>query len=220
MNIDPLDALALPEPDNTTGNSELGQSEFLTMLIAQLENQDPLNPQDATEFTAQLAQFSSLEQLVKIDAGIQDLQTGFGGGLDGLTSASMLGREVLFEGTRFELGADGVVTRPIFELAEAAQSVKLELLLGDEVVRSLTLEDVEAGTHPVQESLFEDLDPGLYDFRVRATGEAGPQFVRSLVRGTVDAAVPVGGEPQLSLGQLVTPYSSVREIRLASGGNE
>ncbi len=217
MDIDPLAALALPEPENTTGNAELGQDDFLTMLIAQLENQDPLNPQDATEFTAQLAQFSSLEQLVKIDTGIQDLQTGLGGGLDGLASASMLGRAILFEGTRFELAADGPVTRPEFELETPARSVTIELLQRGAVVRSLTLEDVPAGSHRVPDSLFEELDPGVYDFEVEAAGDAGPQFVRSLVRGIVDAAVPLGGEAQLTLGQVVTPYSTVREIRAASG---
>ncbi|MCL4684049.1 hypothetical protein KJ059_04760 [Myxococcota bacterium] len=51
-----------------------GRDEFLQMLLAQLENQDPLNPQDATEFTAQLATFSMLEQLVQISAGIGRLE--------------------------------------------------------------------------------------------------------------------------------------------------
>ena len=44
----------------------LGKDDFLNMLIAQLQHQDPLNPADSTEFTAQLAQFSSLEQLSNI----------------------------------------------------------------------------------------------------------------------------------------------------------
>jgi hypothetical protein len=48
----------------------LGRDQFLKMLLAQLQNQDPLNPQDATEFTAQLATFSMLEQLMAIQSGI------------------------------------------------------------------------------------------------------------------------------------------------------
>lgn len=48
----------------------LGRDEFLTMLLAQLQHQDPLNPQDATEFTAQLATFSMLERLIAIQTGI------------------------------------------------------------------------------------------------------------------------------------------------------
>ena len=216
MEIDPLAALALPENEPTTPNDELGRNEFLTMLIAQLENQDPLNPQDATEFTAQLAQFSSLEQLVSIEAGIQDLQSGLGGGLDGLTSSSMLGREVLFDGSRFELGANGVLTRPVFQLEQDAQNVTIDILRNGETVRSLEIEGMAAGRHPVLDGLFDSLEPGLYDFEVSARGESGPLFVQRMIQGTVDAAVPLGGEAQLSLGQLTTPYSAVREIRLAA----
>lgn len=47
----------------TTGTSELGKDAFLQLLVAQMENQDPLNPSSDTEFIAQLAQFSSLEQM-------------------------------------------------------------------------------------------------------------------------------------------------------------
>lgn len=56
-----------------------GSDDFLKMLLAQLENQDPLNPQDATEFTAQLATFSMLEQLVQISAGIGRLESTLAG---------------------------------------------------------------------------------------------------------------------------------------------
>ncbi len=46
-----------------SNDAVMGKEDFLTLLVAQLQNQDPLNPDDPTEFTAQLAQFSSLEQL-------------------------------------------------------------------------------------------------------------------------------------------------------------
>ncbi len=55
---------------------------FLKLLVAQIKNQDPLNPQDGTQFLAQLAQFSSLEQLVDMDsqlASIKDLVSGMQG---------------------------------------------------------------------------------------------------------------------------------------------
>lgn len=49
-------------------------NEFLQLLVTQLQHQDPLQPQDGTEFVAQLAQFSSLEQLMGINQGLQDLK--------------------------------------------------------------------------------------------------------------------------------------------------
>jgi flagellar basal-body rod modification protein FlgD len=51
----------------------LGQDAFLQLLVTQLEHQDPLQPQDDSQFLAQLAQFSSLEQLTEINASIQQL---------------------------------------------------------------------------------------------------------------------------------------------------
>jgi flagellar basal-body rod modification protein FlgD len=62
------------ESDDSSKEAVLGRDDFLKMLLAQLENQDPLDPQDATEFTAQLATFSMLEQLVSIEQGISRLE--------------------------------------------------------------------------------------------------------------------------------------------------
>lgn len=53
----------------------MGKEDFLHMLVAQLQAQDPLNPMDATGFTAQLAQFSSLEQLHNVNSSIEGLVT-------------------------------------------------------------------------------------------------------------------------------------------------
>ena len=60
---------------SATGNGKIGQTEFLSLLVAQLQNQDPLNPMDSANFSAQLAQFSSLEQLTQIN----DKLAGLGG---------------------------------------------------------------------------------------------------------------------------------------------
>jgi|WetSurMetagenome_2_1015567.scaffolds.fasta_scaffold105708_2 flagellar basal-body rod modification protein FlgD len=53
--------------------SEIGTSQFLQLLVAQLQNQDPLNPVDNQQFIAQLATFSSLEQLISINQGVTKL---------------------------------------------------------------------------------------------------------------------------------------------------
>ena len=60
-----LGEYAHPEQKAGSGQKDLGRNEFLNLLIAQLENQDPTNPQDNGEFVSQLAQFSALEQSQK-----------------------------------------------------------------------------------------------------------------------------------------------------------
>lgn len=80
MNINPTPAsLSAPATSNaTTSTSTAGTSErnlFMTLLVAQLKNQDPLAPQDGTAFVAQLAQFNSLDQLVGIRQSIETLSS-------------------------------------------------------------------------------------------------------------------------------------------------
>ena len=70
-----LAAVASQTGDATTQKDleNIGKDEFLKLLVAQLQNQDPLNPLQNEEFVAQLATFSSLEQLISINKAVQQL---------------------------------------------------------------------------------------------------------------------------------------------------
>jgi flagellar basal-body rod modification protein FlgD len=60
---------------SSTGTTDVTKEMFLKLLVAQIKNQDPLNPADGTQFLTQLAQFSSLEQLISIKQGIDTINT-------------------------------------------------------------------------------------------------------------------------------------------------
>ena len=64
----------------------LGKDAFMNLLVTQLEHQDPTQPQDNSEFVAQLAQFSSLEQLSQIQQTLQSIATALGVNADGTAS--------------------------------------------------------------------------------------------------------------------------------------
>ena len=85
----------------------VGKDDFLKLLVAQLENQDPLNPMDGTEFTAQLAQFSSLETLQSIDGGLSDLNAAQST-LHNSQAVSLIGKTVLYEGDTFSYTGEGM----------------------------------------------------------------------------------------------------------------
>jgi len=61
------------KPVRETGNSELGKDAFLQLLITQLQHQDPTNPMDDRDFIAQMAQFSSLEQMQNMTKAMESL---------------------------------------------------------------------------------------------------------------------------------------------------
>lgn len=98
---DPLTSTQTPSSSSDTSsatqtleNSGLGEDAFLKLLVTQMQNQDPLSPQDNSAFIAQLAQFSSLEQLQGIkgntDTLVGDLAavTAAGAGTSGSSSSS------------------------------------------------------------------------------------------------------------------------------------
>ena len=76
-----------------TGSSNLGKDDFLLLLVTQLQNQDPLNPQDPTEFTSQLAQYSSLEQLFTVNDQLGQLET-TNGNVVQMTALGLMGQNV------------------------------------------------------------------------------------------------------------------------------
>src|SRR5690606_13462072 len=89
-----LSDYALPDPKKTTDpKNALGRDEFMKLLIAQLENQDPTNPQDNGEFIAQLAQFSQLDETQKMTASFNDFASAFQS-TQHLQATSLVGRPV------------------------------------------------------------------------------------------------------------------------------
>ena len=95
------------------GTSELGKDAFLQLLVCQMKNQDPLNPQDDTEFVAQLATFSQLEQLQNLNATYEKSQ-----------AFSLIGKDVILN-VEDETGREKQITGKVQYVNASGGSVKL-----------------------------------------------------------------------------------------------
>ncbi|PAB60194.1 hypothetical protein CCE28_07070 [Anaeromicrobium sediminis] len=111
-----------------SANDELGQDEFLELLMTQLKYQDPLEPMDDTEYIAQLAEFSALEQMQMMN-----------GRLDSMEAFSMMGKTVTYldidQSTGLQTVAEGTVDSVVYQNGSAYISVN-----GKEIDTNLVME--------------------------------------------------------------------------------
>jgi flagellar basal-body rod modification protein FlgD len=104
--------------------SVMGKDDFLALLVAQLKNQDPLNPDDPTAFTAQLAQFSSLEQLTNLNTSMEGL-TSAQTNSERISSLSLIGKDISYNSSK--LNYDGQPIELGYQLDGTASSVTLSI---------------------------------------------------------------------------------------------
>jgi len=117
--ITPIDSSAPSTETQTSAPDEiLGKNDFLNLLVTQLQHQDPLNPAESTEFTAQLAQFSSLEQLSNINDNLKNMEL-FQTSVTNSQAVSYIGKEITARGNTVQLES-GQPAECHFELADNA----------------------------------------------------------------------------------------------------
>ncbi|SHH78508.1 flagellar hook assembly protein FlgD [Cognatishimia maritima] len=186
MALSPISSGAATGTSSTTSLSQLGEdyTRFLTLLTAQVQYQDPLQPMDATQFVSQLAQLSQVEQAVKTNSNLE----GIGGQISSLLSASgadLLGKEVTVYSNQLTL-TDGVVDS-YYQVPEGTQSVTAEIRdpLTDTVVRTMTGLSTEHSA--LQKLEWDGLDDfgnpvldGSYEVSITAT-DAEDAAVQSFV---------------------------------------
>ena len=114
-----------PEGTTLTSGANLGKNDFLKLLVAQLEHQDPLSPQEGQEFAAQLAQFSSLEQLTNVNDNLKAGQA-FDLAMSNSSMINLIGKTVDAPGNSFELG-EGETETLKFSLAQDSKDVTVNV---------------------------------------------------------------------------------------------
>ncbi len=214
MKIDPITSNsanpAASAPDSTFKN------EFMRLLVAQLEHQNPLDPQSGAEFVAQLAQFASVEQGAQTNALLAGLQAE----QRAASGASL----AAFIGTTATVHADAIEWTPgrgdppelLVDVRDPANSVEVTIYdeFGDEV-RRIELGPLAAGETAIgwdgTDTRGVAVPAGSYRIEVTATGADGSTVTADpKLRGVVDAIEFADGYPLLRIGNAtVTPASVV-----------
>jgi len=174
--ITPIDSTAnAGDAQSSASGNILGKNDFFNMLIAQLQHQDPLNPADGTEFTAQLAQFSSLEQLSNINDSLKNMEQ-FQAALTHSQAVSYIGKEITASGNGLQLN-DGQAATCHFELAANAAMTAISVYdATGGFVNSFETGPLGSGRQSATWS-GKDLDgnpmpPGVYRFEIQAVDAA------------------------------------------------
>jgi flagellar basal-body rod modification protein FlgD len=197
-------------------SSVLGKDDFLHLLITQLQNQDPLNPADATEFTAQLAQFSSLEQLSNVNDNLEQLQN-FQASTNNSQAVSLLGKEITATGNFLQL-ADGEPIGCNFSLDKDAAAVAVSIYDSTgEFVKAFDRKDLAAGRHTlVWDGTDGNGNPakdGNYTFEILAA-DANDQNVKATTffTGSVDTITFENNSPFLISGGQKVAFGDVIQV--------
>ena len=186
------------------GSAEDTQNRFLSLLVAQMKNQDPLNPLDNAEVTSQMAQLSTVQGIENMNSSLQAM------------AASLIGRTVLVPGNTISPAQlDNVMG---FELSRPADKVTAGVYdASGAQVRKLTLGSRDAGVNVVAWDGLTDAGTaapaGRYSFKIDAV--QGGQAVDSttLNLGTVNSVSQNGQGVQLNLaGNTSVGYADVRQI--------
>lgn len=228
-----VDSALAAEDARKAKEDEVGQNDFLEMLVAQLENQDPLNPQDSAAFASQLAQFSMVEQMIAVRAGIDQLVANSGvdgasssaDGAGGLDPSTLVGREVVVFGSQIEVDAQRApITLPLRTI-DTAVSAEVEIYDANGTLRhraSLLQQDEQGSEIALrpgdQDFVFDpaehNLPEGVYAIEFTATGTDGePITVLPMITGQVTGAI-LAGEPSIRMGSRVFPVADILEVRL------
>jgi len=210
-----LDQYALDPSSNSTINKELGQDDFLELMMQQLKNQDPMEPMDNGEFLGQMAQFSTVSGIESMEASLTQLTDTYSTGQT-LQSAQLVGREVLIESPELSLGNSGQ-SGGRFELN--ASSGGVELTISDaagNVVNKLDLGERAAGRHDFTWNGFNSdgdrVPEGTYSASIVAKNGDTFESATLLSARTIDS-VEFGTGSQTTLNTTRGDVLAIEDIR-------
>lgn len=198
-------------------SDSLGRDEFMKLFLTQMNYQDPLNPMDSQQFSAQLAQFSTLEQLYNANENLEAI------GVSQAQSSqyqalNFIGKEIVAEGDTIALqqGQDATAGFALSAMADCTVYISNSegMLVGQ-----LNLGILEPGQHTFEwdGNNLSGISQasGTYRFEVEAVGASGQaRSVEPLITGKVSRVNLEGNSPILFVGERPLSLSQIVDIRM------
>jgi len=201
----------------TSGSSTLGKDEFLKLLTEQMKQQDPTKPMDSTEFVAELAQFSSLEQAENSNATLTKMLAGQATALQ-TTAASYVGKSAVFKSDEVSIEKGGQATITA-DLADAAADVAITLKdANGNTVRTEDVGSASAGKFSFNwdgyDSSGNQVASGTYTAQVTAKDKDGNAISVSQTYSSKITGISFGsdGTPTFHAGGATVGLSDITEL--------
>ena len=197
----------------SASNSTEAQDRFLKLLVAQLSNQDPMNPMDNAQMTSQIAQINTVTGIQQLNDTMKNMNTQMSA-MQVLQAGNLVGHGVLAEGNTLAIDAEAKTAVGAVELAGAASNVKVQVLTaGGQLIDTVSLGALSAGQHGFTLDSTKYPTDAALQFKIVATNGADTVSATPLMR---DKVVAVGSDSSgltltlLNAGK--TPYSGVRAV--------
>lgn len=198
---------------------EQTQQQFLKMLTAQVQNQDPLNPMDNSDMTSQMAQLSAVEGITQLNSTLDTLMNSLSSNQT-LEAASMIGRGVLVSGNTVTLakGEDSAIGIMGVDLQGAASSVQVKIYNSNGgVVQTIDLGAQSPGVIPVawdgSTATGGMADAGNYTFMIEAKTSNGDAVVASTLKFGEVSAVTKSSDNSVVLNTTTAGDITLSQIR-------
>ena len=202
-----------------TGAATLGGTDFLTLMLAQLKNQDPTSPVDSNTFLTQLAQLSEVQGITQLNTSFSTLSSSLSAN-QALQASSLLGHQALVTSPTAQLAANGTVTGAV-SVPQTTSSVVLNIADSTgTVMRSISLGAQSAGlanySWDGKESGGSQAPAGTYTLSAAYAGQTKTSAAATtLVNGTVESVSMGAGSAGMTLnvaGVGSVAFSSLQQI--------
>jgi len=193
--------------NSSTGGQTLGKDAFLQLLVTQMQHQNPLDPQDNSEFVAQLAQFSSLEGITSLNESVTAISSNYKSS-QALQASSLVGRSVIAQTDKAVVDTSKSLNGSVV-VPQSVTDVKVTITDKDgNTVRTLDLGDQSTGNAAFvwdgKNEKGEVVAPDTYTFKATTTVDGKAMEMYTLLPATVSSVTisQTGGEMMLNLAGL------------------